>query len=397
MTDSENILIAAEDVHDARLVFEMLDGDFARITISTKAEKAVEDFERQKPAVLVLAFTSLAKAQGYYRGLYRSSPQAHAQLHKTLVLCNKDELKDVYALCRKGHFTNYILFWPLGYDATRLSMEVYRALQQVSYATAGGPTVREFAAQAREIDGLGAMLDDTLAEGEEHITRADDALRQLTDDIGQELAQLPAAVGLERSIDASSDPSQLALEAVISRLREKLDRFSAETMQPRLQTAAAAMEPLQGWMGDARRNLTPKLQGLRDMQALAEKVRAQVLLVEDDPLQHRLLQQLLIAEPVELVFASNSYEAFAAIHRRRPDLILMDVNLPDINGIETTRRLKATPGLAAIPVIMVTGHRQKEIVVQSRQAGAQDFIAKPFDREVVLKKIKSVMSSVGSY
>lgn len=71
----------------------------------------------------------------------------------------------------------------------------------------------------------------------------------------------------------------------------------------------------------------------------------------------------------------------------RPDLVLMDVLMPGMDGIETTRRLKAIPQLAAIAVIMITGKSQGTAVVTSMQAGASDFLVKPFDRDKLIAKV----------
>ncbi|MFC6668675.1 response regulator [Marinobacterium aestuariivivens] len=76
------------------------------------------------------------------------------------------------------------------------------------------------------------------------------------------------------------------------------------------------------------------------------------------------------------------------MHRRRPDLVLMDVGLPDVNGIDTTRRIKSVKTFAQIPVVMITGHHgQKETVIQSRKVGAADFIVKPFEKAVLMRKL----------
>ena len=75
------------------------------------------------------------------------------------------------------------------------------------------------------------------------------------------------------------------------------------------------------------------------------------------------------------------------LRKRRPDLILMDVQMPDIDGVELTRRLKASEAYAGIPVIMLTGQSEKEVIVDSLGAGAIDFVVKPFDRDTLLKKV----------
>jgi len=65
----------------------------------------------------------------------------------------------------------------------------------------------------------------------------------------------------------------------------------------------------------------------------------------------------------------------------------MDVALPDLDGVEITRRLKASPKMAAIPVVMITGHSERQILAASLKAGAVDFLVKPFDRELLLQKL----------
>ena len=65
----------------------------------------------------------------------------------------------------------------------------------------------------------------------------------------------------------------------------------------------------------------------------------------------------------------------------------MDVALPDLNGVEITRRLKASPQLANIPILMITGHSERQVLQASLKAGAVDFLVKPLDRQVLLQKL----------
>jgi len=81
--------------------------------------------------------------------------------------------------------------------------------------------------------------------------------------------------------------------------------------------------------------------------------------------------------------------------RRHPtDLILMDVNLPDISGITLTQRLKLLADFAGIPVVMVTSDGRRETIEDSLKAGAADFIVKPFAREAVIKKLDRFLSAL---
>ncbi|HEX3838099.1 MAG TPA: response regulator [Steroidobacteraceae bacterium] len=121
--------------------------------------------------------------------------------------------------------------------------------------------------------------------------------------------------------------------------------------------------------------------------ALAAQVRPAVLIVDDDEFQQSLLALMLEPEGYELSFASSGSVALEQLGRAPVDCILMDFKLPDMNGIEVTKRLKEDPRLAAIPVIMITGNSERDIVLGSRRIGAVDFIVKPVDRRVLLDKL----------
>ena len=123
------VLVASESVADAELVGKLLQDEFHNVKLSTRPEFAVEDFEAQRPTVLVLAFDSLEAAQRYYIGLYRLSSVVHETRHRVVVLCNKHDVWNVYDLCSKGHFDDYVLFWPATNDAPRIRMSVHQALR----------------------------------------------------------------------------------------------------------------------------------------------------------------------------------------------------------------------------------------------------------------------------
>jgi CheY-like chemotaxis protein len=114
--------------------------------------------------------------------------------------------------------------------------------------------------------------------------------------------------------------------------------------------------------------------------------------VEDDALQLEMLAVTLAELGAELVFARSGTEALSSLRRHRPDLVLMDINLPGIDGIEATRKLKSIEGLESVPVIMMTGHSDRKVVVDSLLAGASDFVVKPLDRTILLSKIRGYLN-----
>ena len=176
--------------------------------------------------------------------------------------------------------------------------------------------------------------------------------------------------------------------------QREVDRLKAGEIAPRLEAVAAAVQPVRKWADTLKADLARQSQSARALQTLVERVRPLVLFVEDDEFQHKLLGQLLRDENLELAFATSGTEALATLRRRTPDLILMDVGLPDIDGIEMTRRIKSIDQFAGVSVLMITGHSNKDIVVQSMKAGASGFVVKPFKRETLVAKIRSCLNKV---
>jgi CheY-like chemotaxis protein len=293
---SARILIATDIIGDAALVRGILNEEFDGVFTSTDIDHAAVDFVKHQPDVLVLAFNTLEKSERCYLSMYRSCPEIHLQPHRTVILSSKDEVKRAYELCMKDIFDDYILFWPMTYDAPRLNMSVHNALRELAALKAVGHKVAEFAVHARPLAEMEQMLD--------------------------------------------------------------------------IQNVAET--------------------GHNDMTSIAEQVglvRPNILVVDDDGFQQKLIGKLLGNEDYHLTFAGSGREALNMMHKTLPDLILMDVMMPDMNGLETMQNLKAEPKFAKIPVIMITGKSYGQVVSDSMKVGAADFVVKPFDKATLIAKV----------
>jgi len=111
-----------------------------------------------------------------------------------------------------------------------------------------------------------------------------------------------------------------------------------------------------------------------------------ILIVEDVELNRDLLVQLLEDEHC-LLLAADGVEAIERAAAAKPDLILMDLSLPRMDGWEATRRLKADPALAHIPVIVVSAHAMRGDEERARACGIDDFLTKPIDETLLFEKV----------
>jgi two-component system, cell cycle response regulator DivK len=107
-----------------------------------------------------------------------------------------------------------------------------------------------------------------------------------------------------------------------------------------------------------------------------------IMIVEDVELNVELLVQLL-EDQYELVTASDGAAALVLLEVQRPDLILMDISLPVLDGLETTRRIKAQPELRHIPIIALTAHAMQGDADKVRAAGCDGYLTKPLDENLL--------------
>jgi two-component system, cell cycle response regulator DivK len=114
---------------------------------------------------------------------------------------------------------------------------------------------------------------------------------------------------------------------------------------------------------------------------------AKILLVEDNPVNRRLAQFLLRSQGYEVREATTAQEAFDALKTERPDLIVMDIQLPGMDGLEATRKIKEQPTTTNIPVVAVTSYAMKGDREKALAAGCAGYVTKPIDKNTFIEEV----------
>jgi len=120
-------------------------------------------------------------------------------------------------------------------------------------------------------------------------------------------------------------------------------------------------------------------------------MRKKILLV-DDTVTVTTLEKIILGADYDYVEARNGDEAFARALAERPDLILMDLNMPVKNGLEGLKRLKAEAQTAAIPVVMISTRSEKDAVALCHSLGCAGFLTKPIDRLLLTETVRRLLS-----
>lgn len=118
--------------------------------------------------------------------------------------------------------------------------------------------------------------------------------------------------------------------------------------------------------------------------------RSRVLVVDDQPIGQVVLTNLLESEGYDIAFATSGREALQQMQLVAPDLVLLDVMMPEMDGFEVCQRIRANPALALIPVILVTALNDQASLMRGIEAGADDFISKPFNRTELRARIRTI-------
>ena len=119
--------------------------------------------------------------------------------------------------------------------------------------------------------------------------------------------------------------------------------------------------------------------------------RARILVVDDSPTEVTLISTMLLAGGYDVLAAGDGEEAISKATRERPDLILLDVVLPKLNGYQVCRTLKRAPESSHIPVIMLTGKSQPSDRFWGMKQGADEYVTKPFLPEALVASVQRLL------
>ena len=120
-----------------------------------------------------------------------------------------------------------------------------------------------------------------------------------------------------------------------------------------------------------------------------------ILIVEDTEDNRQIVRDLLTSAGYELIEAVDGAEGVAMAQSYRPDLILMDIQLPVVDGYEATRRIRAIPELARVPIIAVTSYALSGDEAKTRAVGCDGYVAKPFSPRQLLAKVREFLPEAG--
>ena len=122
------------------------------------------------------------------------------------------------------------------------------------------------------------------------------------------------------------------------------------------------------------------------------EMKSTILYVEDNPDNRLLVRRILLAENYELLEASNAFEAINLLENTIPDLILMDINMPDMDGYTLTTKIRSMPRLGRVPILALTANVMRGDKEKTLEAGCDGYIQKPLDIDQLIREIEKFLA-----
>lgn len=330
------ILLVGDNDHENKTILEFIKSD-GFIGFEAKGQlEAVAMFESRRPVVVIAAFDNVEDSKQLYLKLKESCASYPNIKHRTLLLCKSNQAEKAFALCQAGIFDDYVISRPLQ-DPFRLRLSFYAALM-------GCSTQAELQDRTQQMDNL------------------DKNIKVLAD-----LMKNPAI---------TEEPLKTEVIQTLSDFSQKLAQES---------------EGFKDYLSIKSRGQEAELPACQSVQLLELNLLSLnlplIMLVEDDKAYRNILTKVFPPAQYNLIEANDGLHALELLATYRPNLIFLDLMMPNLNGIETLKRIRANKDIKGIPVVMLAGANEKDIVTDCIRNGAVDYIVKPGSRKVIMQKL----------
>lgn len=382
MDTETKILVVSDSKDELEIIVSIISDDYRNIETCLDDDKGIELFDKREPKIVLLCYEAIEHAERFYLGLFRNSEKINTTAHVSIVLCKSNEAIVAYNLCRRDYFDDYVVYKP-PYDTNRLRLSMQQSLIRLDLMADCSGSYSRLARFGQVADGLHDAIGTSIDNGKHVLNSTKQSYGELEKNLHSQIDSLQQKlISSEefKGIVDIRDPDQLM--AFFKRFKK--DFLSEEFSQAQSSVESSFDEMLDGMQEHYDNNMS----SINELHTVLESMPKGILIVDDDIMYQEILRSMLEPEGYRVTTASNGEQAISMMIRVNPDIILMDLNLPGVDGIEITRTIKFHEKLINTPVIMLTGNSQKDTVKKALMAGINDFIVKPSDKATLLQKVR---------
>ncbi|MFQ3250703.1 MAG: CheY-like chemotaxis protein [Glaciecola sp.] len=399
-TQASPLVFFSHDLDQDAPILEVLKAHFGKVEVISDLKRVCEALTSPSPKIFLFAGDTLAVSiAAYYKALDACNKHSTCD-HKVVTLVSKNQEKLAFDAFKGGVIDEFLIFRPL-HEPYRAILVIEHLLLVLGITTFSKHSDQDFLKQSSkypsELNQLvekgkqrkadcNAAFEKTIAELEGIV---DKTIRDLEMEQSVHLDIKKVASLLSKIKTDELRPKLLQLQSKTIQLLESVLKQSApdEVVEEQTEELAVAKDekistPQPPPMYN---NLYNNIDKIEEVLEQAGKKKS-VLLVEDDLISQQLTLKLLARYPVKVEFVNSGRRAFASLSCNKYDLVLMDINLPDTNGIYIVDQIVSKDLMNAdTPIIMLTGNKNKQTIREAVDRGAQGYIVKPLFRPTLDK------------
>ncbi|MFT7008246.1 MAG: response regulator RpfG family c-di-GMP phosphodiesterase [Colwellia sp.] len=376
-----NILLLSDSQYEVKNTQKLLGADFGKISATTCEESARLLFKENRPALLILSYEHVGEALEFYLSLHDSVLKTTAIPHKVLLFCNNKGSETAYNLCKHDVIDDYIACRPL-FDPFRLRLSVQQNIERYKQELRYAKNANNLEKITSDIQSLSVLAIEKLQKFVGEQIKSTEFLDHHSKELSQATKELQKNI---KSLFSKNNNRKLGatIEKEILVFKEKsLDKPTLSLSQ-QLHSTQNKIEYLVNDFKFFLNNLDNSINKIKAIK---------VLVIDDDDMYREVVSSMLESDALNVSTFNCGHAAIEYLQSDTTDIILLDYNMPNINGLGVLRLLKASQELKEIPVVMLTGDSSKQIVVESIKAGAKGYIVKPSNRKILLDKINSIVN-----
>ncbi|MER2491997.1 response regulator [Catenovulum sediminis] len=391
--------------------------DFRAFKAGDDSIKAVKEYQ---PKILLLEMNSVKDSIQYYVSLVKEH-NLLTHPHQVVLLCTNKEAGLAYAVCAKGTFYDYFVSRPI-YEKFRLKS----ILNNLSKLLA----IQEDATQINDtyvnaLDGDINSLVDEVNSFQENIKNQIDNCRsvlvnqgnhsggedieevlsplisQIEDEVHKSLANFLDNLGKQKlsNIKHKKNLSK-SVSSECKFIKDIPDDGNIELPQASSGAEAEDDMPTDDMLLEAADdNLeAEKLLAdnvlLGDEGVIEKKSPKKIMVVEDNHIYRDMIKKILIGHKYEVIEASNGMEAIKQLNKHKLDLVLMDLFMPELDGLNTTKQFRKHSGKKDLPILALTGNKNKDLVVKWVSSGINGYIMKPSSKEKIIQAVEEALDKI---
>jgi len=380
--NNPNVLIVGDITDEVLLIQQIIAPDVGACNKTIDARAAKKLFINHQPLLIILAYQQIDDALTFLTTLQDDNNQENIPLVQTLLCCKAEQAEQAFSLCTHDTIKDYVVYKPL-YDPFALRMKVIKGLEQhIKANQAQGLTSR-----ITDIDnGLRKLHQLVTSDLKKEATNQQKSVQHFVYFTRKLSTQLNR---FDEHFQPDNNPLNLTTSQCHS-LAELLSEIHHTDFQHKSDIIENNMLRSVQWLNTFTDNFD---KCIADIKQQPPTKNAHIIIVDDDEMYGSMVIDILMQPNIEVTLIDDANKALAVISKTHPDLILLDHNMPGITGLELLKQLKQLPKINTIPVIMLTGELNKEIVKQCIKAGAEGYLVKPSNRELIRAKIKEVLKS----